>query len=174
MAHDLNLFFFINGAAGRFHIADLLIIFLGEYFPYIFIGLFLLLVLRAKKKGPLFWIPVISAVIARLGIVPLIRFFYHRPRPFMIYHVHQLITDNTWSFPSGHATFFFALAAGTFFFNKSWGIGFFVAAFLVSLGRVAGGVHYPSDILAGMIIGTVTAWIVHWFFEKKPRSIPFG
>ena len=97
----------------------------------------------------------------------IIRFFYHRPRPFITLQVNQLLSENEWSFPSGHSAFFFAMAAAIYFYNKKWGIGFFIAAILMNISRIIAGVHYPTDILSGAIIGGATAYIVFYFAAKK-------
>jgi undecaprenyl-diphosphatase len=62
------------------------------------------------------------------------------------------------SFPSDHATLFFALATGIFFVSRSAGIlALAHAFFVVSLPRVYMGIHYPTDILAGALLGVVIA-----------------
>jgi len=60
-----------------------------------------------------------------------------------------------YSFPSDTATLYFALVTIVFLENKNMGLLSFLWAMLtVGVCRVAVGVHYPSDILAGMIVGT--------------------
>src|SRR3989338_6972595 len=105
----------------------------------------------------IFLVTVISAFVARFGITEIIRFFYHRPRPFLALPVHQLLTENAWSFPSGHATFFFAIATAIYLYNKKWGTFFFIASILMTVSRVIAGIHYPSDIIGGAFIGIAVA-----------------
>jgi len=104
--------------------------------------------------------------VARFGVTELIRFFYHRLRPFVTYQAHQLLSGNEWSFPSGHSAFFFAMATAIYLYNKKWGIGFFLAAILMNISRVIAGVHYPSDIIGGAIIGIIVAYVVFYFAER--------
>ncbi len=171
MALDIKLFYLLNNLAGKYGFFDSLVIFLAEYLSYFLIAIFLLLLFFSgyikREKLYLFWVTAISATIARFGVTEFIRFFYHRPRPFSVLPAHQLIIDNSWSFPSGHSTFFFAMAAAVYCYNKKWGIGFFVAALLMNTSRVIAGVHYPSDILGGMIIGITVAYIVFYFAHRK-------
>ena len=60
----------------------------------------------------------------------------------------------TWSsFPSDHAALFFALATGIFFVSKRWGAAAFAyVAFVICLPRIYVGIHYPSDIIAGVLL----------------------
>ncbi|MEQ8196949.1 MAG: phosphatase PAP2 family protein, partial [Clostridiaceae bacterium] len=77
-----------------------------------------------------------------------------------------------YSFPSGHTGSSFA-AAVIFFLTlpKKYGIPAMVLAFLIGLSRLYLGVHYPSDVISGAIIGTIIALTVHkiylYFFDKK-------
>ena len=104
---------------------------------------------------------------ARFGVAEIIRLFYKNPRPFLNHNVHQLILVNGYSFPSGHSAFFFAMATAIYFFNKKWGIGFFAASIIIGLSRVIAGVHYPSDIFGGMVIGIIVACLVFYFTNRK-------
>jgi undecaprenyl-diphosphatase len=60
-------------------------------------------------------------------------------------------------FPSDHATAAFAIATAIVLRKRGWGIFALVAATVLSLGRVAIGVHYPSDVLAGAALGAAAA-----------------
>jgi undecaprenyl-diphosphatase len=119
-----------------------------------------------KEKINIFLITVFSAVVARLGVVELIRLFYHQPRPFVIHNVHQLFPESGYSFPSGHSAFFFAIAMAIYFYNKKLGIFFLVAAIFMNVSRVIAGVHYPSDIIGGVIVGIITAWIINFLATR--------
>lgn len=167
MALDLGIFYFFNAWASKTRIGDAVIVFCAAYLQYVLVGLFLLLLFvlpqANKEKIRMFWVGTLSAVIARFGITELIRFFYHRPRPFVAHQVHQLLLENEWSFPSGHSAFFFALSTAVYCYNKKWGIIFFVGSIFMNVSRIVAGVHYPSDILGGIIIGVGTACFVYYF-----------
>jgi len=173
MSLDLNLFFLLNSLAGQSKIFDGLIIFLAAYLQY-FLGFIFLLALLSwnySKRGKIriFLVVFGSAAIARLGITELIRYFYNRPRPFMAYasQAHQLIPESGWSFPSGHSAFFFAMSTAIYFYNKKWGIAFFVASILMNISRIIAGAHYPTDIIGGAIVGIAVGWIIFVLFGKK-------
>lgn len=171
MALDVKIFYFLNNLAGQSRIFDWLIIFFAAELQYILVALFAAFLLWTKmyslgEKMRIFWVALIAVVISRLVITGLIRFFYERPRPFLVSRVHQLIAENSHSFPSGHATFFFALATAVYFYNKRWGLWFFAASIVMGAARVMAGVHYPSDVLGGALIGIASGYIVYKIAER--------
>lgn len=182
MALDTQLFYALNSLAGQSHLLDWVIVFFASYLAYIMGVLFLALVYFShypvREKWEIFWVTAISSLVARFGVAELIRLFYHRLRPYAdpaLSNVHRLITDASWSFPSGHATFFFAMAMALYLYNKKWGTWFFIAATFIAIARVIAGVHYPSDIIGGAVIGIAVAYaIFHVARRVAARNISHG
>ena len=170
---DKELFFFFNTIAGPSSLIDATIIFLAEHLQYVLIAFFILLLFFSRSIGrnniQVFWVTVISIIVARLGVTELIRLFYHRPRPFLDFEVQQLIFADGYSFPSGHSSFFFAMAVAIFLYNKKWGSIFFAASIAMNISRIVAGVHYPSDIIGGMLVGIVIACVVYYVVGIKQR-----
>jgi undecaprenyl-diphosphatase len=71
-------------------------------------------------------------------------------------------------FPSDHATAAFAIAVAILLRKRGWGIAALAAATVLSVGRVALGVHYPSDVLAGAALGAAAA-LALWFGPIRTR-----
>lgn len=71
------------------------------------------------------------------------------------------------SFPSDHATGAFAVAMAIWLRNRRWGTVALIAAAVLSVGRVAIGVHYPSDVLAGAALGCAAALLL---FARPARE----
>jgi undecaprenyl-diphosphatase len=86
---------------------------------------------------------------------------YYRYRPFAFNEVNVLFyypSDS--SFPSNAAFVGFSIATAVWLYNRRVGLLLYVLASLLGLSRICGGVHYPSDILGGMLIGIAVAYLV--------------
>jgi undecaprenyl-diphosphatase len=166
---DYLVFEKINSLAGKYPVLDAMAIFFAKYFDYFLIFIVFLFLLKNFKK---YWRPVVktvsAGVLARLGFTEIIRFFYKRPRPFVENKVNLLFNhSSSSSFPSGHAAFYFAVSIIIYSYNKKAGYLFFIASFLISLSRVFVGIHWPSDILGGAIVGIISGIIILKLFSKK-------
>lgn len=178
---DLWLFQQINGLAGQWAALDWLGVFLASYLQYaVALGLLVFWFWgksREERIKNLYQAGVALAAVAlsRLVLTEIIRWAWLRPRPFVDHAVNSLLAhENTGSFPSGHAAFFFALAGAVYFWGeKRAGWWLFGSAALISLARVFVGVHYPLDILAGAVVGIFSGWLVvkiyNWYQNKKAR-----
>lgn len=168
---DIYLFNIVNGLARKHWLVDYSGVFLAEYLGYFLIlGVVFLLIAEKdwRRRIYFFSLSAISVILARGIIVEIIRFFYDRPRPFEALGIEPLILNNgAPSFPSGHAAFFFALALAVFFTNKKWGYRFFAGALLIGIARIFIGIHWPLDILAGAVVGLISAFLI-----KKILSSP--
>jgi len=110
---------------------------------------------------------LLAAFLARFGIVSLIRLIFFRPRPFIDHQVNLLLAHQSdASFPSGHAAFFFALSLVVYIFNKKAGFLFLAVSSLMGFARVFGGIHYPSDIFGGILVGLFSAWFVNQYLRN--------
>lgn len=98
---------------------------------------------------------------------------YYRLRPFLTHSFEPLIQLSfvDGSFPSGHATAAFALATIVLKYDALWGIIFALFAGLVAWGRVYVGVHYPSDVIAGAILGVLSARAIEWIEHYEWSNI---
>lgn len=105
---------------------------------------------------------------ALLGNV-LLKNIVARPRPCWVDPSVLLLVHNPrdFSFPSGHSLASFEGAVCIFLFNKKWGLPALMLAMLIAFSRMYLFVHFPSDVLAGMIMGTVIAC----FVVRKAKGI---
>lgn len=76
-----------------------------------------------------------------------------------------------YSFPSGHATFAFALATVLAYIEPKWKKGLYILACLISLSRIYLGHHYPTDVIVGSIFGwAIGILVVHWYKEYNRKN----
>jgi len=108
---------------------------------------------------------VAALVLANLTVKAL-NLVYWRWRPFTYHDVTLLFyhpSDS--SFPSNAATVGFCIATSIWLFDRKAGLVLYVLAALFGLSRIVGGVHYPGDILGGILIGSLWAY---WVARKMP------
>lgn len=163
---DLVIFNFLHSFAGRSAVLDNVIIFFANYLPYILVISLIFFLKNAtdysfKKKILISIYFALSVIVSRGIIGETIKFFYARLRPFLTLGFEPLFFINSYAFPSGHASFFFALSFAVFHFNRKWGIWFLIFSFINGVSRVISGVHWPSDILGGIVVGAISFFLVH-------------
>lgn len=112
-----------------------------------------------------------------LGVTQRIKYTAKRNRPYKALN-DVLLSDtssvsDTYSFPSGHTSGSFVIATSLTlrYPDEPWIIaGSYFYAAVTSLGRMYWGVHYPSDVLAGMVIGAGCAALI---YSLRSEIIPF-
>jgi undecaprenyl-diphosphatase len=119
---------------------------------------------------------VVVALVIGAVSVEVLKHLLHRLRPseLMPQFLHLALPnlyDSRWSFPSGHSTLAMAAAMAVVFSThkrSAWLL--VIAALLVGWARIYQGVHWPSDVIAGWIIGIIAglvAVLVSVIFEKN-------
>ncbi|MDP2820629.1 MAG: phosphatase PAP2 family protein [bacterium] len=163
------LFFKINGLAENNFYLDTLGIFFAYYFEYIFIFILLIILFyKYKKEIFIYWRAFLSAIISRFVFTEIIRYFFYRPRPFDSSQINLLIPGpDSASFPSGHAAFYSAIAFYILLKDKKIGGFALICALLISASRIFVGVHWPIDIVAGFVVGLISAILVDKFLPTK-------
>jgi undecaprenyl-diphosphatase len=108
----------------------------------------------------------------------LIKNLVARPRPYDILAWLQPLVPllSEFSFPSGHASSSFAAASAIALtsMNRKWHIPVYTLATLISFSRLYVGVHYPSDVLAGLFLGLFCgylAWGIGRRFFPPTRAV---
>ncbi|HHJ53836.1 MAG TPA: phosphatase PAP2 family protein [Caldithrix abyssi] len=119
-----------------------------------------LLVWKGGRKGRIFLLALLAAVaLTDLVTNQMLKPLVHRARPCAaLENVHLLVRCiHSYSMPSSHASNFAALATMFTVYLKKYRWLFWTAALLVAYSRMAVGVHYPSDVLAGLAVGYLSA-----------------
>lgn len=95
-----------------------------------------------------------------------------RPRPCAVDPTVKLLIPypSEYSFPSGHTLHGFTAATAIYLYFKKAGIGAFLLAAAVAFSRMYLFVHYPTDILGGILLGILDAMIVYTIVQKIMRK----
>ena len=95
-----------------------------------------------------------------------------RTRPYYVLDYTPLIPPvGDPSFPSGHTSASFAAATAIYCINKKWGIAAYLLAAAMGFSRLYLGVHFPTDVLFGAVVGMVAAKIVVYIFWKCRKKV---
>lgn len=169
-AFDSVIFEFLNGLTGRFFLLDWFFILFSEVLIYVLVGIFFLFLVKIKdwkhRINTLF-LGILAVVFSRGIATPLIKFLYERPRPFVELELNSLVSHEiTSSFPSGHIAFIIPIVITLWYINKPAGGWFFAGAFLIGISRVAAGVHWPTDILGGFLIGVACFYLAQMVIKR--------
>ncbi len=131
---------------------------------WILTGVVLLFFKKTRKIGiTMLGALILSLLVCNVTLKPLVE----RVRPYDIKAGIDLIikTPHDYSFPSGHTSASFAGAVAILIYNKKWGIPAVVLAALIGFTRLYLYVHFPTDVLAGALIGSACA-VVSYFVVK--------
>ena len=146
-------------------------IFWGNYAFTVFLLVAFVVALNPTLSANWQELLVISAssfFISRVLVVSIINFFIKTVRPYQKYNIKPAETsffsfrDQVHdSFPSRHTTAYFSVASVVYFFHPALGLILVTTAILAGVGRVIMAWHWPSDILAGAIIGSVIGYFTY-------------
>jgi undecaprenyl-diphosphatase len=111
---------------------------------------------------------------AALGAVLVISALFPRARPFVSHpDIHRFIAHASDSgFPSDHAAASFAIATALLLRVPRVGAPLLAAAVLLAVSRVAVGVHWPTDVLAGAAVGAIAGIGASWAWEQVNLPLP--
>jgi membrane-associated phospholipid phosphatase len=127
------------------------------------VGLWLLARPGGDRRWKLASASALGASALALGANQAIARLWTRARPFAAHpsaHVWGPRSHDP-SFPSDHASAAFAIAWSVLLYDRAAGALFLLAAATIGVGRVVVGVHYPGDVLAGVLVGLGCALLVH-------------
>lgn len=112
---------------------------------------------------------ILAATIVNAGITTALKYSVNRTRPFITYpDIRKKSKAGSPSFPSGHTSSAFATATSISLLYPKWFviIPSYTWAGTVGFSRMDLGVHYPSDVLAGAVIGAGSAWLTYYVNKK--------
>ena len=137
---------------------------------WVILAVALLFFKKTRKAGFTILISyAIVYVVAQYGLKDLIA----RPRPCHIDETVALLVSRPSSFscPSTHSAWAFAAAASIFAWHKIAGIAVGVIALIVALGRLYLFVHFPTDVLFGIALGILFAFVAYTIVKAADKKI---
>ena len=171
---DQSVVLWFTHLVGKSAILDrILTLLASDYFAPVCISLILLYMwfagrdLRERDRNQKAVVCAAISMGSAMGFVLAANHIWRHPHPFqdmpqlldpVTTHIFYPIHDP--SFPSSSSSLTMAAAASIWQFNRKWGLVVLVPAILMPLARLCAGAYYPSDVLAGSIVGILTAYFI--------------
>jgi undecaprenyl-diphosphatase len=133
----------------------------------VWLALALVLALTTRRPSILVGTAIADAVAGLLATLIQLAVPRHRPGVAPLVAV-----PHTHSFPSGHAATSFACATVLAALLPCLRLPLFLLAAAIAFSRLYVGVHYPTDVLAGALLGVATATALLWLAGARRRSRP--
>ena len=137
---------------------------------WIILSIGLIIPKKTRKIGFVMIIALIlNGIICNIILKPMLA----RIRPFDVNTAIKFLINKPrdFSFPSGHTSASFTAASVLFFRKSKLFVPSLVLAFLISFSRLYLYVHYPSDVLAGLVLGILCGYIGHRAVASKEINI---
>lgn len=138
---------------------------------WIVLTVLLLIFKKTRKAGVCCALGLIfDLLVVNIAVKPLVA----RIRPYEVIQEITILTHRPGdhSFPSGHSAGSFACAWAFFrAYKKKWGVPALILAILISLSRLYVGVHYPTDVLGGAVIGIIVGELGYRLGKKIWRAV---
>jgi undecaprenyl-diphosphatase len=155
-------------------VLDPALVFLAEYLVFV-IPLVLVALWFTGRRGKLDGLFVFAAVVAAIAISYGLGLVYSHPPPYAVESGTVLTGEPGNAFPSQHATAAFGMVAPLLYRGRRrLAAGFLVVALLVGVGRMATGLHYPVDVVGGVIaagLGFGVVWVGRVYVERWARVV---
>ncbi len=137
---------------------------------WILLGLLLLCIPGQRKRGLSLWLALLlSVLVCNL----LLKNWVARPRPFELREGIELLVraPGGFSFPSGHTSASFAAAFALFFQRSKLAAPALILAALIAFSRLYLYVHFPTDVLGGILLGLLLGYAATKLFSKAESSL---
>ncbi len=174
MSINTDLFFLIYNLSQKNPILDSLMIFGADYLIFIVYFLILAWAIFGKSKDRKAFILSMLGFGVVLILTHLIRIFVHENRPFVTFSIKPLIATTPWvtflsfsiggvslvSFPSVHAVIISTITFSYIYFKTQLAPFLIFSLIWIAFSRIFVGVHYPLDIVGGILVGFLSVFLV--------------
>lgn len=136
---------------------------------WIVVGVLLLCFPKTRMCG--ICVLICLAVTALLG-EGLLKHLFARERPCIQQPIADMLIaiPSTYSFPSGHSASSFTAATAIFCFHRKAGIAAYILAGLIAFSRMYCYVHFPTDVLAGIMLGMFVGFVITPYLSFRQKS----
>ena len=156
------IFAYFYSFAHRSRLLDAVIGFTAEWYGIIILGALFIYLFKHRdniKKGVKDVVVVSVTAVSAWFIAHFFKDVFHTLRPFdAVSSVYPLVSESGYAFPSGHATFFMALASSLWFYHKRLALFFGFSAVLIGIARMQAGVHHGLDVVGGLLISVAAVY----------------
>lgn len=162
---DHNLFLKLFSLTEHSDVLNIMFSFFAKGFGVVLFSLVVLYIIiktKPHRQEVLRIGRLVVVMFSALAFSRILKLVIARPRPFEVLDIDPIILYGSGdSFPSGHATFYMALAIISFeYLPKSHAWTVTILAFVISISRIIIGVHFPTDIIMGWFIALLTALFI--------------
>ena len=160
---DVTVFYFINNTLAN-PVTDSFMKFITESKNWIifYVIIWFYMVIKGGGKGIVAGILILICILCSDQLSNLLKDLFQRIRPCNVLpHVNLLAgCTDSYAFPSSHAVNNYAAATLFSYFYPNLRFVLFAGAFLVAISRIFCGVHYPFDMLAGIVVGITVGLVI--------------
>jgi len=124
---------------------------------------------RSKKHVTWTVFLLLPSIFLSYGTAYILKILFKLPRPC----VGLLNCPKTYSFPSGHTTVIFTVATtfALYYKDRKYSLFMFVLASLVAVSRIMLNVHYPLDVIAGAVLGSIVGFVVFYVYMSTSYKL---
>ena len=162
---DIQILLFIQENIRNYILTPFFTLITNEYFLYILLGIVLIYMFKKNEQTRRLTKETIIAFLICTALFIVLKLIFQRPRPFDAFNglIPLVNKPSDYSFPSGHTASAFICAFMVYDgLPKKYSILIMILSILVAFSRLYVGVHYPTDIIAGIVL----AYIVYKFMKK--------
>ncbi len=176
---DVQIFYFINVTLAN-PVTDFLMPFITErsHWMIFYVIMWFAMLIKGGRRGAIAAILILICIlVSDQTSSSVIKNLFCRVRPCNVLPgVHLLVScTSSFSFPSSHAVNHFAGSFVLSHFYPEYRLWLYGGSFIIAISRVFVGVHYPSDVLGGILIGLFIGFIILqlWLLTNKLLKINY-
>lgn len=146
---------------------------ISTWIPLFILFLVLIFIKFPRTEALYKFLTILALVVFITTITHLTKISVARLRPNNTEEINTLIrilqSPTDYSFFSGHASSSFSITILVFLFLRhkfKWAILFFIWPILFAMSRIYVGVHFPIDILVGMVVGLLSGWLFYVLYQR--------